>query len=120
MDAGVGVDEVGDLTDLEGVGGLLKSSLHLAGTEETQIASLGSRAALAVLLGQVLEVLNGLDLASELADVGDGLVFGTSHLFVAQSVEGVSRANVFLEEVEHADLTLVCHLALLQFELQSN
>ena len=104
MDAGVGIDKARDLTDLKSEGRLFEGSLHLAGAEEAKVTAIGSRAALAVLLSDALEVLGAVDLRGEVLDVGNGLLLGPRDGLVAVRVHGVSRLSVLLQNVADADL----------------
>ena len=104
MDARIGVDEVADLADLQGEGGFLEGGLHLARPEETQIASVGGRPALAEFTSDAHEVVSRRDLGLEVLDVGNGLILGASDGLLAVGVIGVPRLQVLLQDVAHADL----------------
>ena len=90
MDARVSINKIRNGTNFESERSLLKGSLHLSGTEESEISHLGGRSALAVLLSQSLEVVGAVDLRADVLDVGNGLVLGASNLLVSVPVEGVS------------------------------
>ena len=75
MDARVSVNESGHLADLEGKGGIFEWLLHLAGSKQAQIASIGRRPALTRLAGDAHEVVSRGDLLGEGLNVRNGLVF---------------------------------------------
>ena len=57
-----------------------------------------------------MEVFDRLDLLLKVLNVCYCLGLRARHLLVAEPVEGIPGASVFLEDVEHADLSLVSHL----------
>ena len=90
MNAGVGINKVRQFTDLKCERSRLKSSLHLTGTKEAEIATLVARAALAVLLSQALEVLSTADLSFDALNIGDGFLLGARNLLALPAVDGVA------------------------------
>ena len=67
------LDQVADLADLQGEGGILKRLDHLAAREQPQIAALGLGRAIRVLFGQRREIRAVLDLLEQLLGLGLGL-----------------------------------------------
>ena len=64
------VDDVRHLADLEGEGCLFEGSLHLSTAEHTKVATLLSRSTLTEFTGDPREIFLGLDLRSELLNIG--------------------------------------------------
>lgn len=58
MNSRVAFDNIRDITNLEGEGGLLEAFLHFARSEEAKITTILTGAAFAVLHGEALEVLS--------------------------------------------------------------
>ena len=53
-----------------------------------------------MLTSKALEIFIRLNLPKDSGDVGDSFILGASDLDVANAIEGVAGASVFLEDVE--------------------
>ena len=79
--------------------------MHLTRAKEAEVTALLARSALTVLHSEALEVFSTLNLALEVADVGDRLVLSASNLNTLSAVDGVARSLMLLKNMEAADLT---------------
>ena len=82
MDPRISVNEVTDLTHLQGKSSVFEWFLHLSGAEHSQVSTISSRATLTVFRCNPLEVFLILDFVLELLDICHGLILRTSNWFV--------------------------------------
>ena len=104
MDTGVSVDKAAHLTNLKSKRSFFESCLHLSRAKKTKVTSVCGGATLAVLSSNLHEIVSTLDLANEVFDVCNSLLFATGDGFFAVRVVGIARSEMLLENVTNTDL----------------
>ena len=91
MDAGISFNDSTQFIDLKRKGCFLEGLLHLALSEEAEVASLLGGATLACLEGYLEKVFFLLcDSLGDLLDLTDGLIFGSCDFPVPNGVERIA------------------------------
>ena len=106
MRAAVGLDDVADLANEQGTGGVLEGLHHLPGPEWTKVAAVTERATVAAAGSLIREVrLALLDVVQDNGELSNGCSLGNlGGGFASAAADGVAATLVLDEDVRCADL----------------